>query len=226
MPVIATTPAAPARSLTTQRRYTDLTGPLPAGVTAARITAMIGQATSLIEDYCGRVFARERVTEAIYGAQLRQLVLERSPILTVHGITLNGLAVDADRYEVEDPGAGIIRFKSAARWGFLAEVEYAEMGYAERVAAQVEDRYEVDYTGGWVPNGWPVTDPVTPVTLPAALELACVTAVESMLNGASANAGIQSEKLGDMSRTYRDDAGRALSDHVTGMLAPYRRLAI
>lgn len=225
MPVIATTTPAPARSLTTQRRYTDLTGPLPAGITAARFTAMIGQATSLIEDHCGRVFARERVTEAIHEQRGHPMLLERTPVVAIQGVTIDGDSVEPGAFRIIDPDAGIVCVggsgdSSTWAWSVLNEGELGSR--CNRPPPML--RYEVDYTGGWVPAGWPVTDPPTVVTLPQALESACIEVVRNLLLGGGASAGLQSEKLGDTAWVYRDDAGSALAGQVPALLQRYRRV--
>ena len=226
MAVVAVTTPAPRRSLTTTERYRILMGATPSGVAPTRLEALLGQATSLIEDWCGRVFARERVTEAVYGAQLSALVLERAPVLAVHGVTIDGVALDPSRYEIEDPAAGIVRLKTSARFAMLDELECQELSYSERIRARRDVRHEIDYTGGYVPYGWPTTDPPTPVTLPQALELACIEAVQNLLLGGGAKAGVQSERLGDASWTYTETRGFAIGGQVPALLERYRRVAL
>lgn len=201
MPVIATVTPAARRGMTTPERFRVVNDDGGAG--DAELLARIGRATATIERYLGRILAQERVRELISGIGLRNLVLERSPLLEVHGITVNGQAVDAGAITLLDPRAAIVALET--RFDPWADdcLPTSQIAYGWRQGRGEASRYEVDYTGGWtMPD-----DAGSAFTLPADLEDACQMLVRGELEQRQRALGVTSERLGDYSVSYAQVQG-------------------
>jgi hypothetical protein len=225
MAIISTTTAATRRSLTTAERYREL---MPAtDALEAKLESLIGQATAAIERYLGRIVARERVTERLrLDASTVCCVLERRPVVTIHAVTVVGQALDATRYRVENPSAGLLRLEGSgpnALWDELVG-QYGQGDYGYRSGPPRTLVYEIDYTAGFAVPG----QGIDPVTLPDDLEAACQLAVRGVLERQERSAGVVSEKLGDASWTYAPAAVTAglLTDDVKALIDPYRNVAL
>ncbi|HYF88980.1 phage head-tail connector protein [Azospirillum sp.] len=73
------------------------------------LTTLIEQASATIETFCGRSFAAAAATETYRIARWRErLILERTPVVSVASVLLNGETLDPAAYEVESPGAGFL----------------------------------------------------------------------------------------------------------------------
>ena len=224
MAVISTTTTASRRSLTTIERYREM---MPATEAAdAKLETLIGQATNAIERHLGRIVARERVTELLRQAPDDvYLVLERKPVTTIHGITVDGAAFASTHYSLDGPAAGTVRLVSGpnALWDEL--IGYGPSGgdYGYRSGPPSTVRYEVDYTAGWL-----VPDATEGARdLPADLEMACQVMVRAMLEQQERQLGLSAERLGDASWTY--NAGKTsadLIDPVRGILDRYRSVVL
>ena len=224
MTVTSTTTAASRRALTTVERYRETMPETDA--LNAKLETLIGQASAAIETYLGRKLARERVTELLVEeAGTRILLLERRPIVTVHGITLDGQALDAELWNVDNPAGGMIRlvgYGSNDIWDDLVGDQGAG-DYGYRGGRPQELKIEVDYTGGYIVPGQTFDGDDTP-TLPLEIEVACQVAVQGFLEAQVRPAGLTSEKLGDASWSYAQAAiGRGfVSDDVKALLATHR----
>ncbi|AWK85033.1 phage head-tail connector protein [Azospirillum thermophilum] len=75
----------------------------------ALLTTLIEQASATIETFCGRSFAAAAGTETIRLDRWRErLILDRTPVVSVASVVLNGQALDPASYEVENSGSGFL----------------------------------------------------------------------------------------------------------------------
>src|SRR5690606_17115958 len=135
MSIIATTTPANRRALTTVERYREM---MPeTDVLDAKIEALISQVSSAIETHLRRQLARERVTELLQEESgTRIVLLERSPVVTVHSVKIGDSTIEASQWLLEDPGAGQVRLTgygsgSSALWDELIG-PYGEGQYGYR----------------------------------------------------------------------------------------------
>lgn len=202
--IVVNTPAA-TQDLTTIATVTDEVG--PAGVSNQTLARWITEASSRIAAYCDRVFGRETVTETFLfrcGECRAALFLARTPVVSIDSVTVDGRALSATDYRVDQETGRLVRMgrSGASRWG-------GEMT-------------EVTYTGGYELIG----------TLPPAIERACLDLVsERAAAGTSARpANLKSRELpGVLTETYwvdTDGSADELPPAIAGVLGPYRRTVL
>lgn len=67
-----------------------------------RLSRWISQASGMIESYCRRVFAAETVTEVFrINASIEELTLSRFPVRSVALVSVDGVALESDDYEID-----------------------------------------------------------------------------------------------------------------------------
>lgn len=115
------------------------------------LNGMIARASSAIESFTGRRFAREAVTETLAGTGAAHLLLGRFPICRVAEVRFNGATVAATGYGIQDRRAGILN--RADLWDMAERSEGAIA--ASVVAGEAPLSWAVDYTAGYVLPGWP-----------------------------------------------------------------------
>jgi hypothetical protein len=191
---------APSRGLTT---VDALKARVDTGIISDEILLQDIEAWSLrFEQEVGRVFAKERVEQTDVGAALGMVVLERRPVLEVHSVTIEGRALGAERYHLDDPDGGLLRLDNTMAWRSFMMGD-ASPGLGDNL---VSARYVTNYTGGYVLPGWAVE--YGDRTLPIDIELAIIEAMRMSLASAgvggsgSASAGVTAERLGDYSVSY------------------------
>ncbi|MEY5098717.1 MAG: hypothetical protein RJA36_1436 [Pseudomonadota bacterium] len=223
MAIVSTTTMANRRSLTTAKRYREV---MPATKALdVKIETIIGQCSAAIERYVGRILARERVTEKLReAAGTVLLVMSRRPIQTVHSLKIDGVTLEASKWSVEHPEAGVIRLLAESNfiWDELAEVG-AGGDYGYRSGPQRLFQVEIDYTAGWIPPG--STD--GEANLPEEIEAACQMAVRAQLERQERPIGVTSERLGDASWSYTPGTmGQGLlPDELKLLLDPFRTVS-
>ena len=76
----------------------------------AYLSDLIDQATAFIESYTEREWARETVIETKGSLHPRQpwMTLERTPIISITQVTLNGSTISSTTYTIEDPDGGLV----------------------------------------------------------------------------------------------------------------------
>lgn len=203
------TPAA-RRSLTTSSRYRAA---MPeTAVDDDGLERLIRRCTAIIESYCGRTFARERVVERITTRPAGSLVLTRTPVVELYSITRDGEPVADCRLD----SAGVVHFPPAESFEEL----WLLLG-GPRLGDTLSDRpraHTVEYTGGYlVPDGDSDGD------LPPDLEHACHLVVRGELDLRARGAlGLAAERLGEATRIYVTGGAPRL-DVAQGMLDAHRR---
>jgi hypothetical protein len=206
--------------------------PAASSAAEADLERRIAVASSAIERYCGRVFAKATLTEAVSGYGTRFLRLSRPPLISITSVDLEDVAVSADDYRA--PVAGSLE----ADAGLLAHVdgpwEWTAMERSspmpEPSPATEQPLYEVVYVGGYVLPKDEVL-PGTPRTLPYEVEEVCLATCVQLYRSKGRDRSIISESLLSASVSYAGSTantgiGRGLGgiipDDVLPLLAPYR----
>lgn len=116
----------------------------------ALLEGYIDVASSAIERRCGRKFQRITVTaEAHEGTGTKQLLVDRTPLVSITSIEEDGTALESDDYEIEDADAGIIRRED----GWAASGRSCIGISLTPVPGTGERTFEVTYVGGFaLPN--------------------------------------------------------------------------
>ncbi|MCL6499005.1 MAG: phage gp6-like head-tail connector protein [Firmicutes bacterium] len=157
------------------------------------VMLLLSAASDACESYCRRSFRKQSYTE-ITGAKdgSKYLVLRNYPILSVEQVTLD--SGDITDYEFSSDNSGML---------------YRSTGWpcGPRTV-------NVTYTAGYVLPG--EETPEESLTLPAAIELACLMLVKQMF---TEQIHTETERLGDYSAKYR--AGNTLPAAVESLLNPY-----
>ena len=135
--------AAESRDLTTLGAVLDaITSPDPSGHEAL-LETLISRASAVVERLCGRVFAREDVTETIEGSGRVELLLERTPVLSLTSVELDGAAV-AD-VVIENAAAGVL----FAETGFRRDSFTLPTLIQPWPARSAKRSWEIRYVGGY-----------------------------------------------------------------------------
>lgn len=159
----------------------------------ARLTALITEASALIDSYCGRTFELKTLTEKVRGyGGASFLRLSHTPIGSITSIVINNYTLPATEYSLDNANAGLV----AGDFQDTAPLRYA-MGHSFSSGRQ-RRLYEVTYTGGYVVSG-------VGKNLPAAIERACVEIVRSLFLMKDHDSRVKAESVdGVGSVTYSD----------------------
>jgi hypothetical protein len=228
--VSAVTTPASRKSLTTVERYRDAMPETDA--LNAQLETLIGQASSAIEAWTDRRFARERVTETFYETEgTRIFLLERRPALQIHTVTIDGQPVDTGSWILERPGAGQVGiYANGPNWLWDQLVGYSggtTYGISQRSGASF--RVEIDYTGGYIVPGQ-IFDGEDEPDLPPEIEAACQLSVRTYLETIERRVGVTAERLGDASWSYGTGTAatgrKYVTDDVALLLTNYRTVIV
>ena len=178
----------------------------------------IKEATDIIESYTNRKFARVTLTETLPGSGRNELVLTRTPVVSVSAITDDGTTVSSTKYTIDNPDAGIL---------------YREDGWRDTRlwAHNVEDfplntggkrEWSVTYVGGYVTPG---ATNSTERNLPYDIERAAIELVKVRYLRRKEDPLIQSQRTGDASETLFTGGG-GMPQYVTTILNKWRRIEI
>lgn len=204
--------------------------PAASSAAEADLERRIAVASSAIEKYCGRTFARATVTEQVPGYGTQNLRLSRAPVLSVTSVELDGEPVPVEDYRTPSgtsAQAGFLeRAKGTWEWTALESKSPAP----EPLAGTERPLYEVVYVGGYVLPKDEVL-PGTPRTLPYEVEEACLATCVAIYRAKGRDKSIISESVLSASVTYAGStantaigrgAGGIIPDDVLPLLAPYR----
>jgi hypothetical protein len=155
----------------------------------ARLELLITDATSMINEYCGRSFALDTYVEKIkIYSQSGLLRLKNTPIQSITSITYKGVAVDASSYSIDSAETGSI----AGGW-YNTSLLSGGLGKIAIGSSQRSD-YQVTYVGGYS-------------VIPANIVRACIEIVRSFYKNTTNNFNIKSESIdGVYSVTYGDNS--------------------
>lgn len=172
-----------------------------------QIDAEITQASTLIEGYCGRVLASEKVTDS-YRTPCKpatgSLWLSRAPVTTIHTVVEDGTTLDSALYEVN------------AATGELWRLD--EDGL--RTCWAADSLITVQHTSGYT----------VPASVPKDIERACLDQVKAIFKSAPRDPTLKSETVPDVYQASYALAGgdfvgeSGLLKSVEGALDRYVRL--
>ena len=207
-----------------------------ADVTDALLQTWIDQVTEMTLDQLNRGLAQERVRETFNVAAWREFQLSRYPVVEVHSLTVDDVAVDAQEWLLVDPRAGLVRLTGgpagvvggtlylsghqAADWSGIGD-------YGPAVTDQ-RSRYCWEYTGGYGLAGSSDTP-----ALPLAIQFAAIDAIRAMVGYVQRDPTVKSMSLGDASWTFQVGSGASMAAAaesiqagLRGSLSAYRNLAM
>lgn len=188
---------------------------------------LITSASDAIVDYCQREFAEETLKETIEGTSMTTIMLARTPIIEVSGISVDGVALDLvnDIVSIKDAKSGML-YRGTGFW----EYRFGVPGLIEleRSPDAGKPIWEFTYTAGYsLPS---FTTPGDGDTLPGTVQQAALDTVISWYKSKDRDQSIQSERIADIyqvsynnSSSLGGDVSR-LPEAVRGMLSSYVRV--
>ncbi len=202
--ILSIVTASPFRALTTRATVQADLGLVVPSPDDAWIDAEISAASTAIEGYCSRVFARETLREQWRDISLEKLILARAPVVSITSVVEDGVTLASTDYELDAATGFLWRLSGDARTHWRAQ------------------KVVVTYLAGYLLPGQSGRD------LPADIERACRLAVVSAFQQRGRDVMIRSESdtaIGSIS--YLDPRGgmEALPPQVAGLLGPYRMLS-
>lgn len=192
-------------------------------LTAATVERMINVASEAIENFCGRRFGRADVTETLAPVDAFRLIVTRTPIVALVGVTLDGDPVlDVG---IENAESGIL----LRRYG-LGPIDYLSAGVSQSAVPGAHPvRFVASYSGGYVLPAQETAERAR--TLPYDLEEAAIATVVSLIQNRGKDRTVASVSLGDASVAYGGTnsaigrgVGGIIPDAVVPILERYRRI--
>lgn len=226
--------ALPTNALTTVAAVCgelSLSVPTPGSAEEVDLERRIGAASSAIERYCDRKFAKVvDFVERVPGFGSDVLFLTRVPLLSVAKVEYEGEEVTATEYEAtpsdEDAEAGLLRraYDAPGTWEWTALCSRGASGGKQ--AGAERRAYAVTYTAGYV---LPKDDaPDNPRTLPFDVEQACILVVSAGVASKGRDTSVSSETVLSASVSYAAPGANlgvsGLPLEAERLLAPYRRV--
>lgn len=166
----------------------------------------IGAASAAIVSWCGRVFAREVLSEMWRDVCWQEsLSLARLPVVSIASVVADGVTLSASDYECDMQAGQLYRLSSDQRTRWNAR------------------KVTVQYTAGYLLPG------VTGRTLPHDVQRACTLMVAAQYNARGRDPLLRSESAQDVGQvSYLDPrAGmEAMPPQAAALLAPYRVITV
>lgn len=156
-----------------------------------RIASLIHAASSAIETYCNRVFARQTYIETVAGTDHPRLMVSHTPVQSITSIVCDSSPV-VD-YDLEDANSGVL-YRDA---GWLRGAWIGWDVESRVVPLSEELNHTIEYEAGYLLPGQDDRD------LPHDVEYACVLTVAHWYRKETRGGGdVQSKKVGDLAITY------------------------
>lgn len=186
---------------------------------------LIRVASDAIVKHCDRpLHYAAAAVEKLKGHGQPRLVLNRTPLVSVGSIAIDGGEVDADDYSLEDTEAGFIFRESG--WQNTGQVS---PGISQDFLAGTEEAVVVvTFAGGYV-TPYQASSLALTRTLPYDVEQACLETVTALYRRRGMDPTIASESMGDASVSYFGTntaigrRGGVIPDTALALLAPYCR---
>jgi len=174
-----------------------------------RLYRWISEASGFIENYCGRVFAAETLSEMWRGLSRHYanaggrmpLILTRRPVFAITSVTVDGTALTADQYEM-DPATGMLwRLSSDCRIHWCAA------------------KITVVYTAGYPLLGG----------LPYGIETACIETIKHRLAARNRDPNLKMQEIpGELVQQWwvagANEEG--VPAEIRAMLDPHREISV
>lgn len=189
----------------------------------AFLATLVSQASDIVRAYCGRVFERETVTEKLEGSGNTELLLTRTPIVSVTSITVNAVAVLTTEFTIEDPDAGVLikhTIDDPPAPVIWETPPFLIRGISRRPSIFGSKNIVIVYVSGYLLPG------ESNRTLPKDLERATESIVKDLFFNRAVDPRVTFQKTADASegRAARDIG--SLTPQVSQLLATYRRISI
>jgi len=194
MPITVTIPAV-HDDLTTLIRVKDELN-ISGSTVDSRIVGNIKEASGLIKSYCGREFARETVTETFAGYGMVDVVLERTPIISISAISFGGSTIGTTTFEIQDAEAGILR-RIDNVW---TNTEYTRWNVEPYRIQGAKNDWSITYVSGYITPG----STEAQRTLPFDIERACIDVVKTLYLRSEDDPRVKHQRTGDSSETLFD----------------------
>ena len=170
------------------------------------MSSCIDRASAQIVAFCNRGFAKETLTETVKSNGGINLVVKRTPIVSITSITLAGTLVDASAYSLDEPAAGFI---------------YNENGWN---CTYGKNSYSIVYVAGYVLPSF-ITGTIN---LPEEVSAACLELAKSLYLGGARDPNITRDSVPDVRDvTYGGSsssvAGGSSASAILNALAPLQR---
>lgn len=217
MALTVTAPANDTKLTTKDAVKTELGLGVAEHVDDTFFDALIQQASDAIARYCRRPFALETISETLPGYGDTQLLLSRTPIVSVASVLHNGDIITD--YSIEDRDAGVLFRRDL--WTWTAGIGWNLTDYVR--PGSEEPQFTVVYDAGFVLSG-------EGRTLPYDVERACITTVKAWYAARARDPNLVSKSLdGAIVSKYREPSelaqACALTAEVIALLKPWRRVA-
>ena len=159
------------------------------------------------------------MTEKVAGQGGKNILLSRTPIITLTEVKINGSAIALSEVEIEDAEAGILYRRSGWPWAGSSIGPFDPDPYA----GSERQNIEVTYTGGYVTPQQVEDDGTLVRTLPYDLEQLAIEAVIGSYLSKGEDKSIVSEGLMSAKVTYQRGTGGLAGPVVEG-LDSYKRV--
>jgi hypothetical protein len=189
------------------------------------LTFLLNATSDFIENYTGRKFARQEVTEKVEGAGLPDILVSITPVVSVSLVALDTHAYTD--YSILDAEAGILQ-----RRGGWTDTGFQTRYLNDAPSAYAEKRWNITYIGGYILPGW-TGDPTPVRNLPYDLERAALEIVRGMYKNVTSGVdpNMTSYKIGETAAAWKQDAAFIGGDlaalgvppSAIGILQHYRR---
>jgi hypothetical protein len=189
------------------------------------VERVINEASSFVEKYCGVTFRRQDgIVESLKGFGRNILRVARRPIISITSIAIDGGALDASTYVIEDADAG--KIYAVAGWPWTAQ---RAPGISQSPVPRTEDpsRIVVTYSAGYVTqkqidDSTVFTPPTSTRTLPWDLEGAVLRLATSWWLARGRDGAEAARSFEASGVTWRPDG---IPPDVTAVLRQYKRFA-
>lgn len=192
----------------------------------AALERRILSASELIESWCGRRFRYQAVVENVKGEGWPSISLDRTPVVAITSIVLDGSAIPSTAYTLVDAEKG--RVFRVDGWAWTASL--LASASPERVTGTEERAFVATYTGGYVlPNDTNQSPYASPLFLPNSIVEACLMWATELHLARGMRGDVAQEQVGDASIAYavnsiEERRGGQPSPAITKLLAPHRRI--
>lgn len=196
MGITIVTPATDHLLTTVERIKVELG--LSSGDDDLLIESYIEQMSAQIASFTGRTFAKEQVKETMGASGVPEILLSLTPIVSVEGITFDGVAVTD--FSILNDKAGIL-FREVG-W---TDTSIPWNTFDSHPSPYKRPDWEFTYTGGYVLPNWQTV--LDPRTLPFDLERACIDMIKILYKGKSLDSSVKRYRVGDTDVSFDKEAG-------------------
>ena len=181
---------------------------------------LIRAASDWVSRYCGRTFGKEEVTEKVVGKGVPEILLSRTPIVSISEVLYKGSVQDG--VVIQDSQAGIVFLDT----GFTSS-EISFNTITPHPSSYGREDWSFTYEGGYVLPSWFVTGEER--NLPYDLERAVINLVKTSYHKVDIDETLKSYRIGDTTITWANaneaigTVGASMPGSARDVLNYYRR---